>query len=59
MNASLSVRDAIRDFGAHEVAPPNNSPTTGGSYGTVAEGVSGQVIRVSINRDKAKECNCP
>jgi hypothetical protein len=41
MSASLSLRDAIHDFGAHVVAPPNNSPTTGGSYGTVAEGVSG------------------
>jgi len=41
MSAPLSLRDAIHDFGAHVVARPNTSPTTGRSYGTVAKGVSG------------------
>ena len=41
-SASLSLRDAIHDFGAHVVAPPPTTvPQLGGSYGTVAEGVSG------------------
>jgi hypothetical protein len=40
-SASLSLRDAIHDFGAHVVAPPTTVPQLGGSYGTVAEGVSG------------------
>jgi hypothetical protein len=53
------ARDAMHDFGARVVSPPNNSPTTGGSYETVAEGISGWVIRPPIEDDKTEACNCP
>ena len=60
MSASLSVRDAIHDFGAHVVAPPNNSPTTGRQPRDRCQGRIGPwVIHTPIKADKIEACNCP
>src|ERR1700722_882968 len=60
MSASLSLRDAIHDFGAHVVAPPNNSPTTGRQLRDRCQGRIGPwVIHTPIKGDKIEACNCP